>query len=110
MTRTAAERANDVRRILEAARRVRVDPALGAELVRTTGLSPEGVGLALAEHLEVLGDGLDLVAECVRERSVGEVGGEHDPREQDHTWDGSSFRASTSSTKESTTGCAGSIA
>ena len=53
MTRSSAERARDVRAILSAARRVasRAD-AVASELSASTGLSPAGVRLALAEHLE----------------------------------------------------------
>ena len=60
--------------------------------------------------LELLGDDLDLVTENVDERAVGEIGGQDGAREQDYAMDGSSFGASTSSIKASTTGCAGSIA
>ena len=58
-------------------------------------------------HLEILRDRIDVRPECVDQRAVGEVGGKDGARKQDHTADGSSFRARTSSTKESTTGCAG---
>ena len=61
-------------------------------------------------ELEILGDGLDLVAERFDQRTVGEVGGKDAARHEDHAMDGSSFRASTSSMKASTTGCAGSMA
>lgn len=54
MTRTARERAADVRRLLDAAGALVADRArVVPELVRSTGLSPEGVALALTRHLEV---------------------------------------------------------
>jgi hypothetical protein len=54
MTRTDAQRVADVRRLLVAARAVVADcAALVGDLVRTTGLSREGVELALARHLEL---------------------------------------------------------
>ncbi len=54
MARTAEERTRDVRTLLEAARRLvsRAD-TIAPALASSTGLSPEGVRLALAEHLEV---------------------------------------------------------
>lgn len=55
---------NELRRILEAARDVAADPALVAPLVRSTGLSVEGVRLALAEHLEV--DATDAELDALR--------------------------------------------
>lgn len=68
-----------VRRLLVAARRVvsrRAD--LAADLVATTGLSPEGVELALTEHLEVDATDADLArlvaaAEGARAARVGVV-------------------------------------
>jgi hypothetical protein len=59
--------------------------------------------------LEILRHGLDLASERVEQRTVGQLGRQDGAREQDHACDGSSFRASTSSTKASTTGCAGSM-
>jgi hypothetical protein len=54
MTRSLAERAADVRRIVDAARKVARDrAALEDDLVRSTGLSREGVELAFARHLEL---------------------------------------------------------
>ena len=54
MTRSAAERIADVRRLQKAARNV-VDNrgALVAAIVESTGLSPEGVELGLTKHVEV---------------------------------------------------------
>jgi hypothetical protein len=46
--------ASEVRRLLDAARRVvEARAALAAELTRSTGLSPEGVELGLTQHLEI---------------------------------------------------------
>ncbi len=53
MIRSARDRIADVRRVLGAARASRSSETLAAELVRSTGLSPQGVRLALEEHLEV---------------------------------------------------------
>jgi acyl-CoA reductase-like NAD-dependent aldehyde dehydrogenase len=54
MMRTAAERVDDVRRLQTAARAVIADrAALIPAIVESTGLSPEGVELALARHVEV---------------------------------------------------------
>jgi hypothetical protein len=50
--RTAEERAHDVMRLVEAARRLAEDAAIAHELTRSTGLSPEGVERALSRHLE----------------------------------------------------------
>jgi hypothetical protein len=61
-------------------------------------------------QLEVFGDSLDPVTERFDKRTVREVGRKDAAREQDYAMDGSSFRASTSSTKASTTGWAGSMA
>jgi hypothetical protein len=66
--------------------------------------------LVAGVQLEVLGDGLDPVTERFDQRTVGEVGGEDAAREQDYAMDDSSFSASTSATKASTTGWAGSMA
>jgi hypothetical protein len=60
VTRTLAERLADVRRLVDAARDVSCDSAVRAALVLTTGLSREGVELALAEHLETVPDDTDL--------------------------------------------------
>jgi acyl-CoA reductase-like NAD-dependent aldehyde dehydrogenase len=52
--RSAAERATDAKRIVDAARAVANDRAtLTTDLVATTGLSREGVELAFARHLEL---------------------------------------------------------
>lgn len=48
-----SERSERVMRVIEAARELSRDEALAARLVTTTGLSPEGVRLALREHLEL---------------------------------------------------------
>ncbi|MDB4942910.1 MAG: hypothetical protein JWP97_2444 [Labilithrix sp.] len=54
MTRGARERIADVRRIQRAARAALADrEALVAAIVESTALSPEGVALALDEHLEL---------------------------------------------------------
>lgn len=54
MSRAREDRLDAVRAVIDAARRVaRVRGRFITELVRTTGLSPEGVELALAEHLEL---------------------------------------------------------
>ncbi len=54
MTRTAAQRIADVRRLQKAARKVIEDrAALVAAIVDSTGLSPEGVELGLTKHVEV---------------------------------------------------------
>ncbi len=54
MTRSAADRIFDVRRVLEAARRLRGHEELvKVELAKASGLSVEGVHLALHEHMEV---------------------------------------------------------
>jgi hypothetical protein len=54
MTRAAAEKRADVRRIVEAARSVAKERrSLALDLVRTTGLSREGVELAFERHLEL---------------------------------------------------------
>ena len=54
MTRSAAERIADVRRLQKAARKVIDDRgALVAAVVDSTGLSPEGVELGLTKHVEV---------------------------------------------------------
>jgi hypothetical protein len=53
MTRTREDARGDVRRLVDAARVVARERAgLVADLVRSTGLSPEGVDLALERHLE----------------------------------------------------------
>lgn len=53
-TRSVAERTRDVRRLLDAARSlVNSRAKLLPELVRTTGLSSQGVELALTHHLEL---------------------------------------------------------
>ncbi len=63
MTRTDGEKRADVRRLVEAARAVARDPgALTADLVRTTGLSPEGIALAFERHLELDPSDADLDA------------------------------------------------
>ena len=64
--------------------------------------------------LQIHCSGLDVVPERLDEGAVRKLGREDGARQQDHTVDGSSFmrvfgaiRASTSSTKPSTAGCAG---
>jgi hypothetical protein len=52
VSRSLAERSDDVRRLVAAARAVARDDGIARALVETTGLSREGVALALAEHLE----------------------------------------------------------
>lgn len=90
MTRTTVQRVADVRSLLDAAREVAASPggtfrgppsarmagALASELVRSTGLSREGVELALARHLET--DATDdelaaLVAYATRTGGVARV-------------------------------------
>jgi hypothetical protein len=61
MKRTHRERIADVRRLVEAARAVSGDPRVAAALVEATGLTREGVELALAEHLETSPEERDLV-------------------------------------------------
>lgn len=77
MTRSAAERIADVRRLQAAARDVLVKRALLLpELVVSTGLSPEGVELALTGHLEVEASDDDLaklVAHATREGDAARV-------------------------------------
>ncbi len=52
--RTLSERAADVRRVVEAGRAVvRGRASLVDEIARTTGLSPEGVALGFAHHVEI---------------------------------------------------------
>jgi hypothetical protein len=51
--RSAAARVSDVRALLVAASVARDRHGIGAEIARMTGLSPEGVRLALDEHLEI---------------------------------------------------------
>lgn len=54
MSRSARDKRADVLRLVEAARAVaRGRASLEADLVRTTGLSPEGVNLAFDRHLEL---------------------------------------------------------
>jgi len=66
MTRSPAERIADVRRLQRAARTVVDDRArLVPALVTSTGLSPEGVELALSRHVEVDASDADL-AQLVR--------------------------------------------
>lgn len=60
MKRTVAERVADVRRIIDAARTIADSPALHEALVRTTGLSRQGVALALSDHLETSPSDADL--------------------------------------------------
>jgi hypothetical protein len=52
MERSLSRRIADVCRLVEVARELSHDGALIEPLVRSTGLSPQGVTLALAEHLE----------------------------------------------------------
>jgi hypothetical protein len=75
MSRTDAERIADVRRVLEAARRLRGHEALlERELAKATGLSVEGVRLGLREHLEVDATDEELGALVTRARA-----GLHEP-------------------------------
>ena len=60
MIRTFSERVADVRRLVDAARDVSRDPGIVDALVETTGLSRQGVELALAEHLETSPEEADL--------------------------------------------------
>jgi hypothetical protein len=60
MSRSCDERTSDVRRLVEAARALAVDPLILDALARTTGLSKSGVALALAEHLETSPEEADL--------------------------------------------------
>lgn len=55
---------NALRRILDVAREVAADASLVPKLVASTGLSEQGVRLALAEHLEV--DATDAELEALR--------------------------------------------
>ncbi len=67
MSRTEAERISDVRQVLEAARTlVRERAELAAEIARTTGLSPEGVELAMTEHLETTATDAELASLVAR--------------------------------------------
>ena len=50
--RTSPERIADVRRLLDAARRVAADPSIVVPLMESTSLSREGVELGLSRHLE----------------------------------------------------------
>jgi hypothetical protein len=67
VSRRATERAADVRRIVEAARAVSGDARVVESLVATTGLSRQGVELALDEHLETSPEEADL--RCLVERA-----------------------------------------
>jgi hypothetical protein len=67
VSRTARERLADVLRIVEAARAVAGDARVVEPLVETTGLSRQGVELALAEHLETSPAEADL--RCLVERA-----------------------------------------
>jgi hypothetical protein len=63
MSRAPAERRRDVMRLVEAARAVARDhAALASDLARTTGLSPEGIELAFARHLELDPEAADVDA------------------------------------------------
>ena len=63
MTRTLSEKRASVWRVVEAAREVAKDRAsLRGDLVASTGLSPEGVELAFARHLELDPSEADLDA------------------------------------------------
>jgi hypothetical protein len=61
MTRTLADRVADVRRLVDAARAIADHIALRQALVETTGLSRQGVELALSEHLETSPTEADLL-------------------------------------------------
>jgi hypothetical protein len=61
MRRTVEERLADVRRLVDTALAVRESPGLLDALVRSTGLSRQGVALALSEHLETSPRAADLV-------------------------------------------------
>src|SRR5580704_9843451 len=52
MNRTIEERMSAVQRLVSAARDLSRDAEREAALVETTGLSHQGIALALAEHLE----------------------------------------------------------
>jgi hypothetical protein len=71
--RTLAERLADVRRLVFAAREIARSSALRKTLVDTTRLSPEGVELALSEHLETSPGAADLLRLCERAGNVSRV-------------------------------------
>src|SRR5947208_1856994 len=54
--------ANDVRSVLAAAAKVARDPAIVAPLAASTGLSREGVELALARHVETSATDEDIAS------------------------------------------------
>jgi len=74
MTRSAAERIADVRRLQKAARNVIENrAALVAEIVESTGLSPEGVELGLTKHVEVHAHEAELATLVERAGDVSSV-------------------------------------
>lgn len=74
MDRSAAERIGDVRRLQEAARAVvAARDALVPAIVESTGLSTEGVELALARHLELEATDADLAKLVDRAGDVSRV-------------------------------------
>jgi len=74
MTRSAAERIADVRRLQKAARNViEHRAALVAAIVESTGLSPEGVELGLTKHVELHAHDAELAALVERAGDVTRV-------------------------------------
>jgi acyl-CoA reductase-like NAD-dependent aldehyde dehydrogenase len=74
MTRSAAERIDDVRRLQKAARTVIEKRAsLVPAIVESTGLSTEGVELALARHLEIDATDDDLAKLVERAGDVSKI-------------------------------------